>query len=154
MHWYTPARVEGHLTDAIAALAEMRVTFKPTSVRPTYEAVDDNGHPLVMKEIGMIKVHDGGEITALAYEGLRAEEIRVLLGSAEIAMSTTPRTRDGWLRRRNNGKPRWEHVVQIPVDESDERVALIVARDIDRCAREMAAERLDAAIDELIEAQA
>jgi len=143
MHWYTPVRIEGPLPDAIASLAEVRVEFKLSTIHPTYQATDDNGHPLVMKDIGMIKLYDTGEIHALAYEGLCGAEIRVVLGSAEAAMSTKPCMKDGWDRRRNNGKPRWQHVIQIPVDEDEDKIAFLAARDLTRYAREKTAELLD-----------
>lgn len=152
MHWYTPARVQGSLPEVIASLAEVRVKFQLSSIQPVYVPTDDHGHLLVMKEIGMIKVFDDGAIAAIAYEGLCGDEIRVLLGSAEVAITAVPRARDGWNRRRNNGRPRWEHIVQLPVDEADDTVARIAARDVDRYARELEAARLDAAFEAQIKA--
>lgn len=152
MHWFTPHRIDGSLPDAIASLATVNVLFKLTSLSSYYEVRHDGGHDFVMKGIGQVEVLDNGEIRALAYEGLTGSEVYTLLGAAERALWERPTAVEGWRRRRNKGRPRWECEVQIQAEPDEDDVAAVVARDLDRYARRDAAERLDARLDDAVSA--
>lgn len=147
MHWFTPHRIEGSLPEAIASLASVGVTFKLISKSPYYETRDEGGHRFVMKAIGELEVLDTGELRALAYEGLNGTELYTLLGAAEHALWNKPEYRDGWQRRRNGGRPRWECEVQVEADPERDDIAAVVARDLTRHERRRQAEVLDALLD-------
>lgn len=147
MHWFTPHKIEGSLPDAIASLASVGVTFKLISKAPFYEARSEGGHEFVMKAIGEIEVLDTGEVRALAYEGLNGTDLYTLLGAAEHALWNKPQYRDGWQRRRNGGRPRYECEVHVEVDPEHDDVAAVIARDMTRRERRKRAEALDALLD-------
>lgn len=147
MHWFTPHKIDGSLPDAIASLASVGVTFKLISTAPYYEKRHEGGHSFVMKAIGELEVLDTGELRAHAYEGLDGTELYTLLGAAEHALWNRAESRDGWTRRRNGGRPRWECEVQVEVDPERDDVAAVIARDVTRRERRKRAEELDALLD-------
>lgn len=147
MHWFTPHKIEGSLPDAIASLASVGVAFKLTSTAPYYEARDEGGHRFVMKAIGELEVLDAGGLRVLAYEGLNGTELYTLLGAAEHALWNKPDSRDGWTRRRNGGRPRWECEVQVDAEPERDDIAAVVARDLTRHERRKHTVALDALFD-------
>lgn len=119
MHWYMPHKISGPVEQVIEDLGEMGVKFDVHGGSVWYEVRHDGGRDLLMKHVGWIVVPDEGALSCYFRPGCNARDIRVLLGSTELAMVEAPTKSQGWKRSRTGGRPRWIAQVMVRIQDDD-----------------------------------